>query len=167
MNEAEKQARLNIHPSTLREMEQAAPYHAMADLKAYGFAHSPCGIIPTNPASSQPARAPANMGGWVERPLVNPDNPQHPTASVAACDRLMDAADRADQQARQRAQAPDIMEQMATACTLMMRQQTRILAILAQLTNKEEVSPAGTASQNDRPKAKASASATGKKVTEL
>jgi len=47
---------------------------------------------------------------------------------------------------------PDMTQQMMQAMAMMMQQQTQMLALLAQLTNKEEASPAKEATAAPRKK---------------
>jgi len=58
----------------------------------------------------------------------------------------------ADQRERMQAAQPDKTQQMMQAMAMMMQQQTQMLALLAQLTNKEEASPAKEATAAPRKK---------------
>jgi hypothetical protein len=127
-NEAERQARAHIPASTLREMEQAAPYDARADLRAYGFAHSPCSPIPQDKAD--PIRPSTNIGECsAERLLVNPNNPQHPTPGVDLLDRQMAAE--ANREAKALA-SPSATEKMLEVAQAVMKQQAEIMKLVAE-----------------------------------
>ena len=97
---AERGARANVHPSTLRDMTNIG-YDARADLGAYRFSHSPCGMIPQD-FSREAINPPGNGTGWtqstpfVRDDLVKAGIDQHPTPGVLACDRLIDAQDKID-----------------------------------------------------------------------
>jgi hypothetical protein len=58
-----------------------------------------------------------------------------PPPGVDLIDRMCIAA---DQRERQQARAPDRTEQMTAACTLMLQQQTQIIAALAELVMRKE-----------------------------
>ena len=97
MNEAERQARANIDPETLKDMERAAPTKLMRDIAMRDnrapLGPSSQGIIPT---SQQVSRASSGAGlvgsttGW-----RNP-TPLGPQPGINHVDRLVDAQDRRD-----------------------------------------------------------------------
>jgi hypothetical protein len=62
-------------------------FNPMSEQRAFGFSHGPCGIIPRPEAPSEPAPPARPSTGRIERPLVNPDNPRHPTPGVDLLDR--------------------------------------------------------------------------------
>jgi hypothetical protein len=118
------------------------PFNPMAEVRAANFAHSPCGMLPKDlSVSQQISSAPRNTTGWIDRPMVNPDNPQHPTPGINHVDRLLDAADHAE---RKEASTPDdMMTKMAAAMTAVLQMQSQTLAILAQLTDKADQPKSG------------------------
>jgi hypothetical protein len=90
----------------MRDMA-SLPYDARADLRAYGFAHSPCGLIPTDPAKVSQGGSTPSSGGWSDHPFVNPDAPAHPTPGVNLLDRQLgaEAAREQHEEVREDAQA--------------------------------------------------------------
>jgi hypothetical protein len=132
MTAAERGARANIDPRTLRDMVQAAPYHAMADLRAYGFAHSPCGMIPREPTvEPAPARPPAS--GFTE--FVNPQAPAHPTPGVALLDRQLEAEAAREQT---QAQTTSPSEKLLEVAQAVLQQQGEILKLVTAVEGKEK-----------------------------
>jgi hypothetical protein len=98
MNEAERQARLDISPEVLREMQRGMGTVTMHDI-AMRDARAPTGpssqgIIPTSQTISNVhpggGGAPINNTGW------RTPTPIGPPPGVAAADRLMDADARRD-----------------------------------------------------------------------
>jgi hypothetical protein len=112
------------------------PFDPNTSRAAANFAHSPCGMTPRNyDVPEARPNPPPNTSGWSDRPMVNPNSPQHPVPGIAQCDRLVAAAERAE---REQASAPDnMLMKLAAAVTAMMQMQTQTLAMLAHLTNKE------------------------------
>jgi hypothetical protein len=100
MNEAERQARLNISPDVLREMERACPTSALRDIVRGSHAPpgpSSQGIIPTSQQLTgvRPGGGAAPTTGWqTERKFG--DTGQHPTPGVNYADRIVDEFDRRD-----------------------------------------------------------------------
>jgi hypothetical protein len=147
MSAAEREARANIPASALRDMT-AINYNAMADLKAYGFATGgPCGAIPRNPTVETASPPQANTSGWQH------EVPIAPSHHVAACDRLMDAA---EAQERRQAQQPADFERMMTAMAGMLQMQSQTLQALAAVILRDDQSrPKPKRAKDDRgPKAK-------------
>jgi hypothetical protein len=127
MSTAERGARANIDPATLRDMVQIAPYDARSDLAAFRFSHSPCGIIPRESTiEAAPAPRPA-ASAFV--PFVNPDNPKHPVSGVDLLDRQMAAE--ADREAKAAA-APSTTEKMLEVMQGVLQQQSEILKLVAE-----------------------------------
>jgi len=97
MNEAERQARANLDPQTLREMERACPTSTMRSI-AMRDARAPLGpssqgIIPTSQQVSRTSSGAGLVGsntGW-----RNP-TPLGPQPGINHVDRLVDAQDRRD-----------------------------------------------------------------------
>ncbi len=94
MNEAERQARANISPELLREMERACPTSAIRNI-ALRDSRAPTGpssqgIIPSSQQLSNVRGVAGGGSGWMR------ETPIGPPPGVAVADRLMDAADRAD-----------------------------------------------------------------------
>jgi hypothetical protein len=97
MNEAERQARANIDPETLKDMERACPTSVMRDI-AMRDARAPlgpssAGIIPTSQQVSRTSSGAGLVGsttGWREA------TPLGPQPHIQHVDRLMDEADRRD-----------------------------------------------------------------------
>ena len=121
-------------PDWAIDMAAKVDFDPNAERAAANFAHNPCGMTPANYDVPQ-VRANPPRPERGERPLVNPDNPQHPTPGVTLLDRQLIAE---AQRERQRAEQPDVVEKMTAAMTAMMQMQSQTLAILAQLTNKAE-----------------------------
>lgn len=96
MNEAERQARLNISPEVLREMERACPTSAMRDIVSRRIVHSQSqsGVIPTSQQLSGVrtggGAAPINTSGWQTPKALGPQ------PHISHVDRLIDAQDRRD-----------------------------------------------------------------------
>jgi hypothetical protein len=120
-------------PDWAQDMAQI-PFNPNAERAAFNFSHSPCGMTPKDLSVSQSVKAAPPDTGWVERPMVNPDNPQHPVPGIAQCDRLMAAAERAE---RKEAQQPDLTRVMEAAMA-MMQVQSQQIAILVQKFMKED-----------------------------
>jgi|SRR6516164_3999884 hypothetical protein len=96
MNKAEREARANISPEILREMERACPTSVLREIALKDnrapTGPSSAGVIPTSqPLSNIRGRSVAGGGtGWMrELTLRNPPG-------TAQADRLMDAQDHAD-----------------------------------------------------------------------
>jgi hypothetical protein len=98
MNEAERMARANIDPETLKDMERACPTSTMRDI-AMRDARAPqgpssAGIIPTSQqvsrVSSNAGLVGSNTSGWREA------KPLGPQPGIDHVDRLVDAQDRRD-----------------------------------------------------------------------
>jgi hypothetical protein len=129
-------------------------------------------MIPKN--YDQPSRPPANPPGsgqgWSERPLVNPNNPQHPTPGVDLLDRLMARDDQRERQQTQQQQVttPDatMMLEMGTMVMQFLAKQNEMLTqqvadLQSALADKEQAEK--TAAQRPgRPKASLKASTEGK-----
>jgi hypothetical protein len=98
MNEAERQARANIDPETLKDMERAAPTNLMRDIAMRDnrapTGPSSAGIIPTSQELSRISAgaglAGSNTTGWCK------PTPLGPQPGINHVDRLVDAQDRRD-----------------------------------------------------------------------
>jgi hypothetical protein len=94
--------RLSMPRSVMQEMANAVPDGVVRDIVAKGTIPGPSGagasgdITRAHPGGGA-ANVPGSGTGWQnERPFVRADFPAHPTPGVAAADRIMDAADKAD-----------------------------------------------------------------------
>jgi hypothetical protein len=106
MNEAERQARANIDPETLKDMERAAPTNLMRDIAMRDnrapLGPSSQGIIPTSQEVSRVSAGAGLVGsttGWRKQ------TPLGPQPGINHVDRLMDAQDRRDRHDLIRAEA--------------------------------------------------------------
>ncbi len=101
MNEAERQARANIDPETLKDMERACPTRVMRDIAMRDnrapLGPSSQGIVPTSQqlshVSSGAGLIGSNTTGW--QPVRKfGDDGRHPTPGVDLLDRQLAPHDR-------------------------------------------------------------------------
>jgi hypothetical protein len=138
MSAAERSARANIPKSALDAM---TAYDARGDLRAYGFARSPCGAIPTDHSKQQVARkAPGDGTGW-RGDVPFGHTGQHPTPHVAQCDRLVDAQDARDKAAAQTQQGSDVMAVAMTAMATVLQTNQALMRQLIQANEPAEQAP--------------------------
>jgi hypothetical protein len=120
------------------------PYDARADLRAFNLATSgPSSMVPpSDPASSQPARSAPNTSGWQAQRELGPQR------DIELIDRM---CVNADQREREQATAPDVMAQIAAACTAMVNLQSQTIQALALLLNNNDAEKDATAAPRKKP----------------
>jgi hypothetical protein len=120
MNDQEKQARANIHPSTLQDMQRVCGDAGLADIVRDSRAPSgPCSPIPAELTTEPRPLAQPSLGFVEPRPLG-------PPPGINYVDRLLDAADAKDRQPDQ--QTTQFM--MAMQMAMQVASQTQAIAKL-------------------------------------